>query len=289
MLCKQPYQMSGGIFFPCGQCLPCRINRRRLWTHRIILEAVKHEESSFVTLTYSDDFYPSDGSLSPRELQLFLKKLRQDVRPFKFRYYAVGEYGDTSGRAHYHLVLFGLGTRFTDVISRCWGKGFVHAIPLTMELAQYICGYVTKKMTKSDDIRLGGRYPEFARMSNRPGIGAGALDELEEFFYTDVGSNLLVQSKDVPTTLMHGGRHLPLGRYLRRKLRERLQIPELSGEEKAHALVSSESSQELHALFLASQAYTKWQKLNIYHKVNRSKVRSVETKYKIFSSKGKKL
>jgi len=81
--------------------------------------------------------------------------------------------------------------------------------------AAYIAGYVTKKMTRTDDVRLGNRHPEFARMSLRPGIGAEAMHE--------VGSVVLTYeeafSEDSPTALRHGKTVLPLGRYLTRRLR----------------------------------------------------------------------
>lgn len=80
MLCKNPY-MKGVLAFGCGQCNPCRINRRRLWTHRIMLESLKHGDSSFVTLTY--ETLPSDGSLVPKDLQNFMKYLRMRVSPKK--------------------------------------------------------------------------------------------------------------------------------------------------------------------------------------------------------------
>lgn len=71
-------------------------------------------------------------------------------------------------------------------------------------------------MTGKDDVRLKGRFPEFCRMSLRPGIGFNALD--------DVASSLLEHNlegaiDDVPSVLRHGMRQLPLGRYLRRRLR----------------------------------------------------------------------
>ena len=90
---------------------------------------------------------------------------------------------------------------------------------LTPESSQYIAGYVTKKMTFRDDPRLKGRHPEFSRMSLRPGIGATFVDEIASTLLTagtDTGSS------DVPSALRHGNRILPLGRYLRGRLRERL-------------------------------------------------------------------
>ena len=58
-----------------------------------------HESSQFITLTYAPENYPKNGSVSPREMQLFLKRLRRLVEPVQLRYYLVGEYGDHTQRA----------------------------------------------------------------------------------------------------------------------------------------------------------------------------------------------
>ncbi|AZL82985.1 replication initiator protein [Apis mellifera associated microvirus 53] len=284
MICIKPF-FKGDVAFGCGQCLPCRIKERRIKTHRIILEAFKHEKSCFITLTYSDEFIPPGASLDPEHFRNFLKRLRDRIKPYRFRYFGVGEYGDETGRPHYHAALFGLGVDDTELISSCWAMGNVYNGTLTVESAQYIAGYVTKKMTKSDDPRLGGRYPEFSRMSLKPGIGAGAIEELTAFFKSDQGKRLLDETGDVPLALMHGGRSLPLGRYLRRKLREALSLPEVTASENPNL---QRSIQEMSTLFEASGARTKWQKLATYQKSVRPKVRSIVGRHAIHK-KDKKL
>lgn len=74
-------------------------------------------------------------------------------------------------------------------------------------------------MTMRNDPRLKGRDPEFSTMSLKPGIGAGAVSEIAS---TMLQFNLDASQSDVPVTLRHGSRQLPLGRYLRRKLREEI-------------------------------------------------------------------
>lgn len=217
MMCRKPYT-RGMEAFGCGQCLPCRFNRRRLWMHRMMLESLVHPYSSFVTLTYNDDNIPDGGSLEPRHLQLFLKRIRKQYDN-RLRFFGVGEYGDHTDRPHYHLALFGHNPEHTAVVQDCWSAGFSYIGNLTMDSAQYIAGYVVKKMTRKDDERLQGRYPEFARMSLRPGIGAPAIQSVAEALQNKAGWDEIDRLGDVPSVLRHGRKSLPLGRYMRTRLR----------------------------------------------------------------------
>lgn len=227
MNCLDPF-ISKGCAFGCGQCMPCRINRRRIWTHRIMLEAKEHVHNAFLTLTYSDENVPSDGNVDSVVLQRFIKRLRKGYSPATFRFYGVGEYGEDTNRPHYHVALFGhptchkgrthYGTSdvccpICTLVLETWALGHIFLGQLSPESAAYVAGYVTKKFIWYKD----GLRPPFARMSNRPGIGAGTME--------DVSSALLMedyQGDDVPTSLVHDGKSWPLGRYLRRRLRTRM-------------------------------------------------------------------
>lgn len=213
-----------------------------------MLESGLLSDNTFITLTYSDTnlrtgssqvFGPTNplrSTLLKKDAQDWLKRLRAAIEPLKVRYFLVGEYGEMTERPHYHLALFGYPncnrgkTRYLvdqngfqksccihcDLIMRTWGLGAVMLGSLTAESSQYIAGYVTKKMTSSTDSRLHGRQPEFSLMSRRPGIGVMAMH--------DVASTLLEfdlddTETDVPVSLRHGSRQLPLGRFLRNKLR----------------------------------------------------------------------
>nr|QJB20591.1 MAG: replication initiator protein [Microvirus sp.] len=258
MLCKKPFHSFG-----CGQCLPCRVKRRRIWTHRILLEALCYEENSFLTLTYKNQ--PEGGTLVPRDFQLWLKRFREalseDDRP-TIRFFGVGEYGDKSGRPHYHAALFGAGRDVLPLVQKTWSKdgeslGHVMLGSLTLASAQYIAGYVTKKMTKPDDSRLNGRHPEFSRMSQ--GIGRGMVPQIAKSLK---GVNYVCRSiSDVPTVLSHGPRTLPLGRYLRAKLVPHLGLP----DKNSHSLLERHRYDTLRNADAALDAYQKMQDLLSRH------------------------
>lgn len=271
-MCRNPYTTSDGKAFGCGQCLPCRINRKRQWTHRIVLEAAQYSDNAFVTLTYSDEFLPKTESgaatLDPNHLRLFLMRLRTRLKrmvgpfPKEIRFFAVGEYGDESARPHYHLVLFGYPTcarslsAFSKYTGSCcvacnlvrdtWGMGLVQLGTVETDSAQYVAGYVTKKMTRADDERLGDRYPEFSRQSLRPGIGYSALWELASLMLEH-----FQDAVDVPKELRHAKKKWPLDRYMRQKLR--LMV---GRDEKAPEAALEEMALQLSDLYTAAKDAT---------------------------------
>lgn len=217
MLCRRPF-MAGLAAHGCGQCMPCRVNRRRLWSHRLLLESFKHSEACFVTLTYADEHLPPSGSVSRKAVQGFLKRLRDRIHPRRIRFYAVGEYGELTQRPHYHLALFGIGpVEASDLVPKAWPFGGVHIGDLSPASASYLARYVTKKWTRPDEPGLAGRSPEFATMSLKPGIGAEAMADVAAALSDRHGQELV--AVDVPTSLRSGPSSLLLGRYLRSQLR----------------------------------------------------------------------
>lgn len=154
-----------------------------------------HTENCFITLTYADEFLPAYGSLDRQAFPKFMKRLRKRVG--KVRYFHCGEYGERSGRPHYHACLFGVG--FSDryhwanrggypafrsaTLESAWPFGQAEIGSLTFESAAYVARYVTKKVTGKnaqefyevvDPVtgELVQLEPEYATMSRRPGIGA---------------------------------------------------------------------------------------------------------------------
>nr|QJB19800.1 MAG: replication initiator protein [Microvirus sp.] len=177
---------SNFISLPCGTCMGCRLEKSRQWALRCMHEASLHEDNCFLTLTYDEEFLPSDGSLNKSHFQLFLKRLRRSYDDVRIRYYSCGEYGENFGRPHYHACIFGFD--FSDkqlfkrgeyklytspVLDRLWGMGHCTIGDLSFESAAYVARYCTKKVTGTMAKEYyAGRQPEYATMSLKPGIGA---------------------------------------------------------------------------------------------------------------------
>lgn len=185
-------------------------------------------------MTY-EGHLPFGSQLIPRHYVKWLKRLRKEVKT-PLRFFIVGEYGEKHHRAHYHLALYGFPPcgylnyktecRVKEcwpcqTIKRTWGFGRVTVGDLTLSSAQYVAGYVTKKMTNPFDPRLNGRHPEFARMSLNGGLGVFAMDVVADVLTSDKGVYAMEAEGDVPVCLSYGKKKMPLGRYLRRKLREK--------------------------------------------------------------------
>lgn len=239
MICSKPFR-KGGEAHGCGQCLPCRLNRRRLWTARLMLEASLHPHSVFVTLTYSDENLPAGQSLSLAHYRDFLKRLRSRLSPRRISFYLVGEYGDRTSRPHYHAALFNVSRDDLNHIEASWPFGKTNIGDLTEASAQYLCGYMTDFLIGGD--REDGRQPEFARMSLRPALGKGAAVEISRVLREQHD----LQRADVPDCFRLGRKKFPLGRYLRGVIRE------LSGMERSEP----QSVKWLRQISRQSQAYS---------------------------------
>lgn len=215
----------------CGRCIGCRIDRAREWALRCVHESQLHTRNCFITLTYSPEQVPANGSLEVRHWQLFAKRLRKAGD--KFRFLHCGEYGDTTWRPHYHACLFGTdfhsdavllqrkssGDIYTSKrLESIWGHGNVSFGELTYDSAAYVARYVLTKLGdevstekyRRIDLATGEEYyvrPPYTTMSRRPGIGAGWYDK----YKTDV-----FPSDEV----IHNGRKYPVPQFYNRRHKE---------------------------------------------------------------------
>lgn len=119
---------------PCQKCIGCLMEKARQWGIRCLHEKKMWENNSYVTLTYNNDHMPPGMSLSVRDVQLFMKRLRQKkvrdalelgakaagrklrgservalASAARVRFFLGAEYGDENARPHYHLLLFNCG------------------------------------------------------------------------------------------------------------------------------------------------------------------------------------
>lgn len=227
MLCKNPFR-KGVMEYGCYQCMPCRINRSRIWSARMLLELQDHENAAFVTLTYSDVACPVGAVLVKQDVQAFLKRLRYYLEPRQIRYFAVGEYGEQSWRPHYHLIIFGIAPTEGDIVSKAWTKGYVYMGTAEPKSIAYVCNYVLKNMRNKNDRRLGGRVPEFSCSSKRPGIGHGAVKRIAGAYQTRVGRDTLKNQGWFSGVMRAGGKIYPLGRYLKDKIQDELKLDKVS-------------------------------------------------------------
>lgn len=193
------------INLPCGTCLGCRTDKATDWARRAEHEASQWQHNCFLTLTYSDERLPTHGQLEPQELTRFIKRLRRAAdrahpalvrdRSHSLRYLAAGEYGEHTGRPHYHLLLFNCNFGDTHKVAKhlleshllqqLWPQGVHRLGTLTGASANYVAQYTVKK--------LGITYPEnqqqpFIRMSLKPAIGTTWLQK----YKTDLQGGYLV-------------------------------------------------------------------------------------------------
>nr|WAE43908.1 MAG: replication initiator protein [Microviridae sp.] len=192
----------------CGQCIGCRLERSRQWALRCMHESSLYQDNCFITLTYSNDYLPEDGSLNVRHFQLFMKRLRKKYGE-GIRFFHCGEYGDKYKRPHYHAILF--NHDFTDKVfwqdrngqklyrskslEELWPFGHSSVGSATFESAAYVARYIMKKvngdaaLSHYSDIDydtgevLSQVKPEYVTMSRRPGIGRAWYDKFKDDVY----------------------------------------------------------------------------------------------------------
>lgn len=222
---NQPDGFAVPLELACGQCIGCRIDRSQQWATRLNHEAQFHKEKSFLTLTYSPEHLPEGGTLVPKHLTDFLKRLRFRYRSRRLRYFACGEYGDTTARPHYHLILFGLefledrkqhsknqrgDVLYTsETLDAIWSLGKCWIGSVSWSSAAYVARYVIKKINgekahehyQKTDPSTGEIFqiePEFIRMSRRPGIGAEFLESFKSDLYPSDFAVVSGKKKKVP-------------------------------------------------------------------------------------------
>ncbi|AXB22566.1 replication initiation protein [Alces alces faeces associated microvirus MP10 5560] len=208
------------VELPCGTCDGCKLEHAKNWAIRCMLEAKLYKHNYFITLTYAEENVPTiaytdisdkdnyqyceELTLCKRDFQLFMKRLRKFYKKkYKWdniRFFACGEYGDRTGRPHYHAIIFNLPINDlkpyfinelhqqiyqSETISNIWGLGLVTIGEVTYESAGYVARYTLKKRTKQETIDKQGEK-EFTLMSRKPGIAQKYYtDNVEKIYKND--------------------------------------------------------------------------------------------------------
>jgi len=215
--------------------------------------------SSFVTLTYNNEHYPENESLSKKELQKYFKKLRKilayDPRK-KIKYFACGEYGEKHGRAHYHAIIFGLDMIYDgDEIKRAWqGKGNVDIGSVTFKSCRYVAKYVYKKYNGVMKEEVYGDKESPFKISSQ-GLGLDVAleygDELKDHLY-----------------MIRDGRRIAIPRYYRKKLK-------IEADEYKDIITDYQTKLSKH--YAEKKLYGKY-KINYIYKLNKQRNEEYKTK-----------
>lgn len=193
----------------------------------------------FVTLTYSPAALPKPeiegGSLEKKKFLQWLNNAQKDPVIGSFRYYAVGEYGEKDGRAHYHLAVFPQFPAQVPALELRWRRryGLTHRAEINHARAAYLAQYTTKKLTGPSRLK-DGQEPEFRASSRNPPLGAEFVKRAMEKYKSPSGQKVIEAKGDVDRVFRLDGRTYPIGDWALRKIREGVGVPVLHRERLAN-------------------------------------------------------
>lgn len=112
------------------------------------------------------------GYLNYRDIQLFLKRLNQNIRSItneKIHYYVTGEYGPTTFRPHFHLLFFfdseRLRQSFRQFVFKSWRFGDSDTQHVWSTASCYVAGYVNSTACLPDFFKNSRYIKPFGRFS----------------------------------------------------------------------------------------------------------------------------
>lgn len=177
---------KGITTFDCGGCPECLSVRSNRIALKCMAESQLHVSNLMCTLTY--DQFERDGAgriigekpvdrtrhVCVRDVQLFLKRLRKwcDKRGLRnIKYYVCSEYGKRTGRAHYHILLFGVSFSdmffykkskrgnliyMSETLTKLWRNGIctIDSKNLNGSIARYCSKYAAKDYGVNDTFSL---------------------------------------------------------------------------------------------------------------------------------------
>lgn len=155
----------------CGHCWQCRRENSLDTAVRAEHELSYWNESSFLTLTYSDKFLPDNSSLYRPHITSFVREIKRDRDSMIF---GCGEYGGRFGRPHYHLILFSNSPIPSEEYKKHWPYGNFDVGSCTPASIAYVCKYSVKKVLGHSGKSYyadRGIIPEFGIFPKRPAMG----------------------------------------------------------------------------------------------------------------------
>lgn len=187
-MCYNPTRLADGKYVACRVCKQCQQAQVMEWAGRCIAESKNAVAAHMITLTYGRDKtinapdHLAAAVLQYRHVQTWLKKIRHK---FPLRYFAVGEYGDKKGRAHWHIIAFWkrnvpdvpMDERFDW---EPWPHGVSHFKKLTHGAGYaYVCKYLQKGDAK---IAESASNQVTFKTSRNPPLGSRYIMELAESY-----------------------------------------------------------------------------------------------------------
>lgn len=173
---------DGARRVPCGKCPQCLKRRQNQWSFRLNEEKKRSTSVSFLTFTYETPPLTSCGlqTLEKTHWQLFMKKLRKNVKNHQLKYYMCGEYGTNTQRPHYHAIMFNLPQSYlqnSHKLHSTWEHGHIYIAQANLATMHYVIGYLQKGNIVSEsidyttgEITTDPRQREFSLMSKKLGL-----------------------------------------------------------------------------------------------------------------------
>lgn len=111
-------------YFDCGACPECLSKRASQLVLRAVYEAKQHKHNCMCCLTYDQYIRDESGkivgeqvadrSVDKKDVQKFIKRVRDYFGYPDMKYLLSAEYGKHTGRPHYHVLFFGI--HFSDAV-----------------------------------------------------------------------------------------------------------------------------------------------------------------------------
>lgn len=217
-MCDSPHYawsttLSKNVPLPCGKCPPCKKRRVDGWVFRLLQEDKISSNAHFITLTYAPKHLPKTrnglGTLVKSDYQNFMKRLRKLTKN-KIKYYAVGEYGETFLRPHYHAIIFNVPD--PELYRTAWTLagsliGTVDVGKVSGDSIAYCAGYIDK-LQQIPKFPRDDRLKEFSLMSK--GLGANYITPATQKYHVQHLNELYLTKSS--------GHKIAMPKYYRDKL-----------------------------------------------------------------------